>query len=107
MPEALKNYKQDSRRKIVLKPGLITFQNERISCVVLNISAGGAGLVLENDDAIPFAFELEINGEQIRRRCLLVWRNDRHLGVLFNTDQHRTPRRRATDDPAASPEMER
>jgi hypothetical protein len=110
MRDGLKNYKQDSRRKLVLKPGTISFRDERISCVVLNISIGGAGLVLENDDAIPFAFDLEISGEHIRRRCLLVWRNDRHLGVLFNTGPHRTPRRRASADPAAHApihEMER
>jgi hypothetical protein len=110
MRGGLGNYKQDSRRKVVLKPGVISFQSERISCVVLNISSGGAGLVLEDDDAIPFAFDLQISGEHIRRSCLLVWRNDRHLGVLFNSDLHRTSRRRASDDPAAlaaSQEMER
>ena len=107
MQDSLKNYKQDSRRKIVLKPGVISFQGERISCVVLNISTGGAGLVLEDDDAIPFAFDLQISGEHIRRSCLLVWRNDRHLGVLFNTDPHRTPQRRESGDPAAIQEMER
>jgi hypothetical protein len=101
MRDGLKNYKQDSRRKVVLKPGVITFQGERVSCVVLNLSTGGAGLVLEDDDAIPFAFDLQISGEPVRRSCLLVWRNDRHLGVLFNTDPYRTPRRRTSDDSAA------
>lgn len=85
MREGLKNYKQDSRRKVVLKPGVISFQGEHVGCIVLNISTGGAGLVLEDDDALPAGFDLELNGENIRRRCLLVWRNDRHLGVLFNS----------------------
>ena len=107
MRDSLKNHKQDSRRKIVLKPGVISFQGERISCVVLNISTGGAGLVLEDDDAIPFAFDLEINGEHIHRRCLLVWRNDHHLGVLFSSDPHRAPQQRESGDPAAIHEMER
>ena len=107
MRDGLKNHKQDSRRKVVLKPGVISFQGERISCVVLNISTGGAGLVLEDDDAIPFAFDLQISGEHIRRSCLLVWRNDRHLGILFNTDPYRTPQRRASDHPGAIQEMER
>jgi PilZ domain len=106
MRDAFKTYKQDSHRKVVLKPGLITFQGERINCVVLNLSTGGAGLVLENDEAIPFAFDLEINGEHIRHRCLLVWRNDRHLGVLFNSDPHRAPERQESDDSAAIHELE-
>ena len=81
MHNVLKNHKYDSRRRIVLKTGLISFQDTRIGCFVLNISAGGAGLVVESDAAIPFSFDLEIGDERIRRRCLVVWRNDRQIGV--------------------------
>ena len=54
---------------------------------MLNISTGGAGLVLDSDVPLPFSFDLEIDGEQIRRRCLVVWRNDCLLGVSFNLDR--------------------
>jgi hypothetical protein len=86
MYNVLKNHKYDSRRKIVLKTGLISFQDTRIGCFVLNISTGGAGLVLENDAALPFSFDLEIGDDRIRRRCLVVWRNDRQVGVAFDLD---------------------
>jgi PilZ domain len=86
MHNVLKNHKYDSRRRIVLKAGLISFQDTRIGCFVLNISAGGAGLVVESDAAIPFSFDLEIGDERIRRRCLVVWRNDRQIGVAFDLD---------------------
>jgi hypothetical protein len=110
MRNALKDYKHDSRRKIVLKPGLISFQDTSISCFVLNISTGGAGLVLESDFALPSAFDLEISGERIHHRCLLVWRNDRQIGVVFDLDQCFGPSRRKSGDPdvlAATLEMER
>jgi hypothetical protein len=54
---------------------------------VHNISTGGTGLVLDRDVPIPLSFDLEIDGEHIRRRCLLVWRNDCLLGVSFDPDR--------------------
>lgn len=87
MQNALKNYKHDSQRKIVQKSGLISFHGVSIRCFVLNISSGGAGLVLESEAAIPFAFELTIGDERIRRRCLMVWRDNRQMGVVFDSGQ--------------------
>lgn len=54
---------------------------------VLNISTGGTGLILDSDVPIPLSFDLEIDGEHIHRRCLLVWRNDCLLGVSFDPDR--------------------
>ena len=87
MHKMVKAYHADGPRKIVLKGGLIRFQDISVGCFVLNISTGGAGLVLDSDAAIPFSFELEIDGERIRRVCQVVWRNDCHLGVSFDADR--------------------
>lgn len=87
MQKMLKAYQADGPRKIVLKDGLICFQDRSIGCFVLNISTGGAGLVLDSDVPIPFAFDLEIDGEPIRRRCLVVWRSDCLLGVSFDLER--------------------
>jgi hypothetical protein len=84
MHNVLKSHKYDSRRRIVLKAGVISFQDTRIECFVLNISTGGAGLVLESDAALPFSFDLEIGDENLQRRCIVVWRNDRQVGVAFD-----------------------
>jgi hypothetical protein len=86
MHNVLKNHKYDSRRRIVLKTGLICFHGTSIECFVLNISAGGAGLVVDSDVAIPFSFDLEISDERIRRRCLVVWRYGRQIGVVFDLE---------------------
>lgn len=87
MQNALKNYKYDGRRKTILKTGTISFQGTSIGCFVLNISVGGAGLIVESDVAIPFLFDLEIDEGRIHRRCVLVWRNDRQIGVSFEFDR--------------------
>jgi hypothetical protein len=87
MLKMMKTYQADGPRKIILKGGLITFQDTSVGCFVLNISTAGAGLVVDSDVPIPFSFELEIDGERIRRRCQMAWRNDCHLGVSFDPDR--------------------
>jgi hypothetical protein len=87
MQKMLKAYHPDGPRKIVLKGGSICFQDTAIRCFVLNISTGGAGLVLDSEIPIPFSFDLEIDEERVRRRCLVAWRNDCHIGVSFDLDR--------------------
>jgi hypothetical protein len=86
-----KRYKTDSQRTILMKRGTIFFRDSSVECVVLNISTGGAGLALEGDVAVPFAFDLEIESEHMRRRCTLVWRLERRLGVTFEFDRMQRP----------------
>ena len=74
-----------------MKRGTIFFRNTSVGCLVLNISTGGAGLAVESDVAIPFAFELEIESEPIRRHCILAWRLERRLGVTFELDRLQRP----------------
>jgi hypothetical protein len=50
----------------------------------LNISVGGAGLIVESEIAIPFSFDLEIGEDCVRRHCRIVWRNDHQIGVSFD-----------------------
>ncbi len=83
----LKRYQADGPRKVLLKDGLIDFQAISIGCFVLNISTGGAGLVLDSDVPLPFSFDLELDVEQISWRSLVVWRNACLLGVSFNLDR--------------------
>jgi len=83
----LKKFKKDSRRTILMKAGTIFFRDISLGCVVLNISTGGAGLVVDGEIALPYVFELAIDGEPYRRRCLVVWRIDRRLGVTFDYER--------------------
>ena len=92
MDLVLKKFKKDSRRTILMKAGTIFFRDISLGCVVLNLSTGGAGLVVDGEVALPFAFDLIIDGEPYRRRCLVVWRIDRRLGVAFDFDPEFRPR---------------
>jgi hypothetical protein len=87
MHNSFKDHKLDGVRRPLLRHGVIIFRGQAVPCFVLNISNGGAGLVLANDVTVPFVFDLEIDGERIRRRCLAIWRNDRHMGVSFDMNR--------------------
>ncbi|MDH2380864.1 PilZ domain-containing protein [Bradyrhizobium sp. CER78] len=92
MNTKLTRYKTDSRRIVLMKRGTICSGDTSIGCVVLNMSTGGAGLAVESDEPIPFAFELKIESEPIRRRCVVAWRLERRLGVTFECDQLQRPK---------------
>ncbi|WP_244067082.1 PilZ domain-containing protein [Bradyrhizobium sp. Ce-3] len=91
MSTTIRRYKTDSQRTPLMKRGTIFFRNTSVDCVVLNISTGGAGLAVESDVAVPFAFDLEIESEPIRRHCILVWRLERRLGVTFEFERMQRP----------------
>ena len=91
MSATIRRYKTDSERTVLMKRGTIFFRNTSVGCLVLNISTGGAGLAVESDAAFPFVFDLEIESEPIRRRCILVWRLERRLGVTFEFDRMQRP----------------
>ncbi|WP_229197345.1 PilZ domain-containing protein [Bradyrhizobium acaciae] len=91
MSITIRRYKTDSQRTPLMKRGAIFFGSTTVDCLVLNISTGGAGLAVESDAAIPFAFDLEIESEPIRRHCILVWRLERRLGVMFEFDRMQRP----------------
>jgi hypothetical protein len=79
-----KKHRIDSRRTAVGQFATIGFGSKRLPCLVLNISGGGAGLVLQEDVLLPAIFDLEMPGERARRRCVTIWRTDRRLGVSFD-----------------------
>lgn len=93
MNTTLKRYKTDSQRTALMKRGTIFFDDASIECLVLNISTGGAGLAVEGDVAVPLSFELEVESEPIRRRCMVAWRLERRLGVTFEVDRMQSPER--------------
>jgi PilZ domain len=65
-------------RHRVLKAGTISFGGAGITCTVRNLSETGAAL-----DVIPEEFVLIIEGDNATRRCRVVWRKERRIGVTF------------------------
>ena len=77
--------KRRQQRLRVLKAGTIAFGGSHIDCVVRNISTTGAALEVESQAGIPASFELMITADRFIRRCHVVWRRGRRLGITFET----------------------
>jgi hypothetical protein len=68
------------------KAARITFDHGRaaITCVVKNLSDGGACIAVESPVGIPDAFDLVFDSEAPDRACHVVWRTAKQIGVEFH-----------------------
>ncbi len=55
------------------------------SCVVRNISETGAKLQVESVDYVPDAFQLHLEDEGFSTDCVVVWRSQTEVGVVFQS----------------------
>jgi hypothetical protein len=70
-------------RKRVLKAGTIEFGGGAMDCTVKNLSETGAALEVVTPLFIPDRFTLFVASAQSRRRCHVVWRREKRIGVAF------------------------
>ena len=79
--------RRHSVRTRTLRAGKILFNNRRsvIDCMVRNISAHGACLLVANVVGIPQTFDLVIDGEPAIRTCTLAWHAQNRVGVEFRS----------------------
>ena len=75
-------------RHRVFKAATISFGGGAISCTVRNLSDSGASLEVASPIGIPETFALEMEGAG--RRCRVIWRRERRIGVRF-TDRKGGP----------------
>ncbi|MET0708881.1 MAG: PilZ domain-containing protein [Tardiphaga sp.] len=72
----------DSRSR-TLKAASISFDGGAIDCTVRNISVTGAALDVASPVGIPQEFFLVVPIDSLRRRCRVVWRKEKRIGVAF------------------------
>ncbi len=76
--------KRSKPRRRTYKAGTIVFNRAGgISTTVRNLSELGAMLEVESVLDIPDEFDLAITAEQFNRRCRVIWRQPKRLGVRF------------------------
>ncbi len=65
---------------------LVPEDGQRCDCVITNISDRGAHINIADSDAIPDSFLLLLaeNGST-HRRCRVIWRKPREVGVKFES----------------------
>ncbi len=72
-------------RQRVLKGARISFNHSgTITCMVRNVSEGGACLDLECAAGIPQNFTLTFDSDKIARPSRVVWKKADRLGVSFS-----------------------
>jgi hypothetical protein len=54
-----------------------------VGCLVLDISASGARLMVATPDVVPDYFRLNYGSESVKPKCRVRWRNDNEIGVEF------------------------
>jgi PilZ domain len=79
-------------RRNFFTQGCLVYPNASVECLLHNISAGGALASVERAAELPKAFILQIPGNhEIRRRCLLAWRDGKWVGMKF-VERKKLPR---------------
>jgi hypothetical protein len=72
-----------AQRQRVFKAGSIRFGGSTIDCTVRNLANTGAMLEVVSQAAIPHEFTLALSADRSHRRCHVVWRKDKRIGVTF------------------------
>ncbi|MCK1294884.1 MULTISPECIES: PilZ domain-containing protein [Bradyrhizobium] len=75
--------KRNVRRRRVLKAAMIEFPGGAFSCVVRDLSDGGANLDVPSQIGIPHEFMLSIPTAELHRPCRTVWRSAKRIGIAF------------------------
>ena len=70
-------------RRRMFKAGTIEFGGGGVDCTVKNLSDTGAALEILSPLYIPDRFTLFVPSDQFRRRCHVVWRKERRVGIAF------------------------
>jgi hypothetical protein len=87
----------------IVVPGHRTFP----TCIVREISPGGARLEVDPNWILPRGFWLFIAGDTSMRYCLVRWREERKVSVDFQADQKSMWIDRARDSVGSVPHRAR
>lgn len=83
MLQSAMNEQRAAPRRRILKAGTIEFGGGVIDCTVKNISDTGAALEVVTPLYIPDRFMLYIPSDKFKRRCRIIRRSERRIGVAF------------------------
>jgi hypothetical protein len=83
MLKRLKPFQRGVRRSRNLTALILTDGAKTAECHVQDVSRQGAKIVVEMPSSIPNQFELAFSLSDNRRRCEVVWRRNKVLGVKF------------------------
>lgn len=79
--------RRGAKRIPVLKDGTISYARgtESMPCFVQDISETGARMQFASVDHVPANFKLTIESEDFSIECIVVWRSQTEVGVIFGS----------------------
>jgi hypothetical protein len=82
--------RQGCRRSVRLTAMMVGTDGSGLgSCLMVDVSGGGARLAVKAADAVPDEFVLWLSPHgNVRRRCLVMWRSDAEIGIRFIAEEH-------------------
>ena len=77
--------RRGAKRIPVLKDGIMSYDMGRgkMPCFVQDISETGARMQVTSGDRVPSNFKLIIQTEDFSIDCIVVWRAETEVGVIF------------------------
>jgi PilZ domain-containing protein len=75
------------QRELILKTARIKSgaSGPEIFCAILDMSRGGARILLPMDVELPATFEIAIDPEGEEKLCRVMWKADNKVGVCFQS----------------------
>jgi hypothetical protein len=75
--------KRKHPRTEINQPAFVSSGGSVMSCTVLNISAEGAAIEVENPAFVPQQFRLVMANDSSVRECRIAWIQQKRIGVTF------------------------
>jgi len=75
--------RRNYRRTHIYKDAKLFGSGHLADCVVREISAGGARLLMVSTKPLPEAFDLSFDAARTLRSCRVVWRTATEIGLQF------------------------
>jgi hypothetical protein len=81
---AIDEDRKTPRRRTLKAAKIVHYRGETIDCVVRDLSATGACLVIESKIDVASRFCLLFESDKTTKHCQVVWRSGNKMGVAFD-----------------------
>jgi hypothetical protein len=72
------------RRRTLKAAKIVPYRGETIDCIVRDLSATGACLVIESGIDIASRFCLLFESDKTTKHCQVIWRSGNKIGIAFD-----------------------
>ena len=71
-------------RRALGYPSTVLVEGITFPCHIIDVSAGGARLHVEDHSRVPDRFTVMLSTRGARREAMVMWRRGKHIGISFD-----------------------